>query len=398
MKNLSHNFRWANIYFWQPLFIFVFANFGLAMESKNYWRCEEIEQILAPCKKVPIPSTSFQDRWWKVNTMRKMVSPSLNQGLGDILREHDESVIVEIGCGIGYRFLSEQEKFIIRLQPNIMDFSGLVEENISNIYPLTIGQFCRLISAFPGKAVSRYIGINVFDSMPANEREQSLKAISKTQNVGDKIFIVMDANPDLATIIPEIMVEHSQMHILPYIPGGYLMSEQFYRISAILLPKELNKTSLSMNAEIFEKVLQEEKELRHRGKISARQEQLEWAKGEYGLTVVPLEEYFADKMVKLFTNMGYEAKFYYHTSFVVMNLLEIKTPSKVEQPILYRPISDSLEPVCQWSHKDKNFLARLKHKKLSLPADCDDKWIENLLQNNQRLVGAELLVIEATKK
>lgn len=378
--------------------VFLFSHLGLSMESGNYFSCYELEQILAACKKIPISLRTFQDRWYKINELRNLVSASLNHGLDDILQGHDHGAIVEIGCGIGYRFPVDKEKSIIRLQPNIMDFCGLVGGNVPNIYPLDVGQFCRIISAFPGKTVGRYIGINVFDCMPAVEREQNLKAISKTQNVGDKIFVVLDANPDLAIVIPEIISENPEMDVLPYIPLRYFSSEQFYRMSAILLPKNLNDKFIKMDAEIFENNLQNEKKLRHKDKISSTQQQLEWARSEKNLQVIIFEEYFAKKMIKLFADIGYEAKFYYHASFCLMNIHDIVATSEIEQPIVYKPISDTLLPVRQWSHKDKEFLSRLKHKNLALPTHCDDQFFAELLKSDQRLVGAELLVIEATKK
>jgi hypothetical protein len=267
-----------------------------------------------------------------------------------------------------------------------------------------------MVGLHPGKSVPLYLGINVFDAMMPMDRELNLSYIAKTQTKGGQILMVLDANPELGSIISEIISEYPDMIVLPYIPTGYKGSEQFYRMSAVLFPKSLSKNpafanfqifcldSACVDSQAFDLIGQEEKILRHKQLVSNMQLQLEKAKEAFGLKVIPLEEYFVEKTKKMLERLGYSAKSYYHTSFCEASLSTLAEPAELKQPIVYKPISDSLLPVRQWCHKDRDFLGRLQHKNLSLPSSCNDKFIKELFERNNRLIGAELLIIEATKQ
>lgn len=367
-----------------------FASYCYAMELNSSFSAAELEKILSPY--------FFNDEvilykpclWKNINNFRKLVQYSLDQGINDIVAKHViDGAIVEIGAGVAYTLSDSVNKNIIRLQPNAYDFYELTQAKITNIYPINIAQFAARLSNVK-KYIALYLAINVFDTMSPEEKLANLLTISQTQQSRGKIIIISDTNPWLTSIIPEINAEYSDMIVLPYLPS-YADNEQSYRSSAILVPKELiNKKTI--NADEFYELWMDEISLRSNGYISNIQQQLEWTQKEYNLKVIALEDYYTAKMTAILNHVGYKVRSYYHTSFALMNKKDIT------QPIIYKHVTESLATVRQWSHKDEKFMARLKDKNLCLPDNYDDKFFADLLNGDQRLTGAELLVIEAEKR
>lgn len=366
-----------------------FAGCCYAMELDSSFSAAELEKILSSYLTDDEVIAYKPCLWKNINNFRKMVQSSLDEGISDIMAKHYVGgAIVEIGAGAAYTLRDDINKNIIRLQPNKYDFHELMQAKIRNSYPIDIAQFA---AALPNtnKYIPLYLAINVFDTMSPEKRLDNLLTISQTQQSAGKIIIISDTNPWLNSIIPEINTEYSDMIVLPYLPS-HADDEQVYRASAILVPKELiNKKPI--NADEFYKLWMDEISLRSHGYISDMQQQLEWAQKEYDLKIIVLEDYYAAKITAMLKNTGYEVSSYYHTSFAIMN------KKGITQAIIYKHVTESLATVRQWSHKDKKFIVRLKDKNLSLPDNYDDKFFADLLNSDQRLTGAELLVIEAKK-
>lgn len=373
-----------------------FSSLSNGMEASDHFSFVDVKQLLVEHERNDIQLHTVQDRWHRINLYRNMVVESLNNGLGDIIGDNVEHAVVEIGSGVGYRIPERLDNNVIRLQPCEDEFFCLAQKETPNIYQMNIADFSEIIASHSEKSIAHYVAVNVFDTMSTKIRNDSLEAISRTQKSGDRVSIVLDANPELTETLAAIIAEHPDMLVHPYIPAGYRTNEQLYRMSVILFPKSLNEEGdFEMNSAIFDGALMVEKKLRQQHKISDTQGQLQWAKKQYNLKVIVLEEYFAEKMKNILEENGYAARSYYHTSFCEISPRNI---ADFKLPILYKPVCESLETLRYWLHDDKNFLSRLKHNGLSLPTTCNDDFVDALLKSDKRLIGAEMLVIEGVKK
>jgi hypothetical protein len=91
---------------------------------------------------------------------------------------------------------------------------------------------------------------------------------------------------------------------------------------------------------------------------------------------------------------GYMAEVYYHTSFTIGNLA--KGLSDIEQDLVYKSVSETAT-IRQWSLTDEILLKDLSKKGLHLPTHFDEEFLRSLREKGQKILGAEILVINAKK-
>lgn len=353
--------------------------------SQDYMNFDEITRVLLSKKFQGTSDAVEKDRWSSVNRFRSMVTPALNQCLFEILSQYapGEHPMVEIGSGTGYS-LSRLPN-IIRTQPHPTECQLLYQSG--TVYQTDIeGLHHALVET--GKKVSVFFALDVFDTMTSELRKKSFLQLSQLQNSGDRIVIMLDTNPLLDIIINKLQSLYPDHVIFPYFP----LSNAPAKFSVLLVPTD-NVDKKPTIDELLELIKHESLAKSH-GKVSEMQIQLHNLHDTLNLKVICLEDFFVEHVQQELAEAGYESYSYYHSAYVAGNLPPISMP--IKQDLLYRSVTD-WATVRQWALDDAGLRAILSEKKLALPTFSED-FLNALRSKNQKLLGAEILVVVATKK
>jgi len=320
-----------------------------------------------------------QDMWKGLNELRSYVSSSLNLGLRDIILKYAEtdSTILEIGSGIGYNISSEFFRALIKTQKSTKECQLLSELTKETIYQMSINDIYKSLKRNES-TIPLILALNVFDTLLSDVRKKSLLQISKIQNVGDRLLIMLDTNPYLDATFEKLKNVYPEYTAIPYFPG----SEKSNKVLALLVPLKLHSFNFSLGDLCV--LMQAEAREVIGGCISEMQKLLKKLLENHDLQVIDFEDFFIQQMRKELEETGYKTNIFYHTSF---------TTGKFDMPmtkdILYKSVT-ATPPFKQYFVEDKFFVNTLKKKGIQLPA-------KSLKSEGCKIFGAEILVIEATK-
>lgn len=362
----------------------------IAEERVFYFNIKEISDLLKKTlfidhQKGPLP----EDEWSPVNNFRKFVLPALNKGLSDLILQNtrEASSIVEIGSGIGYSLPESLSSRIVRVQPSIKECRLLRKSISAPIYQTDIeGLHESLVRS--QKKIALFFALHVFDCMSPQVRKQSLFQLSQLQSMGDRILIMLDTNPHFDTIIQHLKDLHPDHVPFPYFPLTNKSSKQ----SLILIPS--NQISVKPSISQLEEIIQQESNLCTRGRVSQTQQWTHQLKDRLNLKVIVLEDFFVEQAKADLEQIGYKVHVRYHASFSTGRTL--KGTCEIKQDLVYKSVTDTCT-VKQWAVTDPNLIESLAKKNLKLPTDFTASFLHDLKKKNQKIFGAEFLVIEATK-
>ena len=114
----------------------------------------------------------------------------------------------------------------------------------------------------------------------------------------------------------------------------------------------------------------------------------------YAFPVVVVEDFFVAQMKADLEEVGYKVSSYYHTSFTVAELPKDWSVPKYE--LIYKAVTDA-RPYRQWALDDRALSIALNEKAIALPLHFDKAFVDSIRASNERILGAEILVIEAIK-
>lgn len=356
--------------------------------ATNYFSLEEITELLEPvlfcCQREDFVK-SFIDKWKLINQQRKMVFSAHNKALSEILSPNvkGEYPVIEIGSGAGYTLPENFSSKIIRIQPDFWECQLLKQSISDSVYQLDIQRLhCFLFET--EKKIPLFFALNVFDTMPSDERKVNLQKIAELQGVGDQIIIMLDTNPFINTVLPEIKAQYPDHAVLPYLP----ITSRGEQLSVIIVPLEL--WSKSPTAKELLEITLKQYQLTASERKSQLQTQLQELKEKHSLKVISLESFFADQIKSELHQIGYQCDSYYHASFSTID------GHPDTQDIHYKSVTDTTI-IRLWSIEDKNFHNKLAEKGLKIPDYINKSFISDLKNKGQKIVGSEFLVIKAVK-
>jgi hypothetical protein len=356
----------------------------------RYFSVYEVSSLLRPAAFLTGPEDSVvHDRWSAVNHFRAFISPALNQGLAEILSPHvkDAYPILEIGSGIGYTLPENISSQTIRIQPALSECQIFRKMHPNPLYQMSVeGLYNSLIGN--GKKIPLFFALNVFDTMPADERKKSIWQISQLQSAGDRLLVMLDTNPCLDVAVRQLEIQYPGHAALPYFPKG----NACHKLSLILIPLEFIPIHPS-GIDLVD-LIQSQSIACMRGHTSQMQLEFERLHREHHLKVIALEDFFIGQIKDDLQQAGYSADIYYHASFTTGEVS--KELSAVKQDLIYKSVSDTAT-VRQWSLDDKNLLNGLNEKALKVPILFNEAFLEGLRKKGQKIFGAEILVIQAAK-
>lgn len=353
----------------------------------SHFKREELSDLLNPFFYIDKGEEKNSiDKWTNMNSFRSFVPLALTQGLSEIISPHikEGHPIVEIGSGIGYTLSENLASVTIRTQPDASECFLLGKSTSDPICQIDIeGLFNQLFKS--GKKIPLFFGLNVFDTMLTSERKKCFSQLSKLQIPGDRILILLDTNPYLNAIIPQLETLYPQHALFPFLP----LKNEPARFSLIPVPSKfiLHKPSLDE----FHLMMQKEAFSLSTGHPSELQMQLHELQKKHDLKVIDVETFFAEQIKKELEEAGYHTNVRYHASFATGNLT--KAGSQIKQDLLYKPVTD-FATVRQWSLDDKKFIHLLNKKGLTLPGHFNEDFLKTVRAQNHKIFGAEFLVIE----
>lgn len=363
---------------------------NLKTSDKNeglYFTGDEITELLTPQVFVVDKEEKVKDKWSQVNSFRSFVTPALSKGLCELISKYAKIgyPIIEIGSGIGY--LLEELSNVIRTQP-CQDECRLLSKSISTpVYNLDIQGMCSRLSE-SGKKVPLFFALDVFDTLSPELRKASFLQISQLQNSDDRILIMLDTNPCFDVTIKHLEALHPDHVILPYYP----LSNDPAKFSVIIVPKKHIEHKPSQS-QLLEIINQESMAIMH-GRVSQMQYGLHQIQRKFDLQVINLEDFFVEQVKNELMEAGYETDIHYHNSFTCGDLP--KGLSGIKQDLVYKPVTDTAT-VRQWCLTDEKLLDSLSKKGLSLPDHFNEEFLISLRKKQQKIFGAEILVINAKK-
>lgn len=361
--------------------------------SPQYFTLDEISSLLERRVFVsPADESIPQDIWKSINSFRSFVSSALNQGLSEIIasKARGDSPIVEIGSGVGYTLSEGLSSKTIRTQTSPSECQ-LLKRSLSQpapVYQLNIEELHHCLKE-SGKKIPLFFALNVFDTMSPDERKSNLSRISQLQNQGDRILILQDTNPYLESIVKALETRYPKHAALPYFP----LKNNCHKLSFIMVPVEFiggNPAAIDIA-----NMMEVESRLAMQGFMSQMRMGLNQLQSKLNLKVVALEDFFVEQLKSELAEIGYTPDVRYHASFTTGT--PPSSASAVNQDLIYKSITDTGATVRQWSLSDNNFVDRLNQKGLALPSHFDKAFLEDLKRKKQIILGAEILVIEATK-
>ncbi len=369
---------------------FIGKDFSIVRDKTPYFSKDEISRLLECAVFVDKQEESTpKDKWSRVNDFRSYVTPALNKGLSEILLQHirNEHPLIEIGSGIGYTLPDTLSSKTIRFQPRYAECQLLKKTIADPLYQLDIEGFYNCVSK-NGKKIPLFFALDVFDTMSPVERTTSFSQISNLQCTGDKILILLDTNPCFEVITEHLETLHPGHIVLPYFP----LSQNSSRISVIMVPSKFVPFKPSHNDLIG--LIETETMGIMKGYVSEMQFKLHQLQEKHDLKVIILEDFFVEQIKNDLKQTGYNANTYYHAAFTTGE--PPKGLSKINEDLVYKSVTDTAT-LRQWSLSDENLFNWLAGKKLALPSHFDEAFLCNLRSTGQKIFGAEILVIEATK-
>lgn len=362
----------------------------LPIQSKDhgpYLTLKEITQEFAS-KKFVSTMEDFKDKWSEVNLFRKRIAPALNRALSEIISKYSqEKPIVEIGSGIGYTVSKELSERMIKTQPCPKECQLLSRAVSDPIYQIDIEGIYASLSQ-TGKKVSLFFALDVFDILSLEKRKESFKYISELQNQGDRIVILLDTNPALDRVVEHLASLYPKDGIYPYFP----LTDEPERFALMIVPTKYIPHQPTLR-DILQ-MIRDSSNPQLNATISKSQHALHALQKKFKLQLIYLEDFFSEQVKKELQEAGYASDVYYHASFVRGD-----APAKVSgftKDLVYKPVADS-STLRQWALDDDKLLSHLAKKGLKLPTDFDKEYLLSLRESGQKIFGAEILVIAATK-
>lgn len=352
-----------------------------------YFTQDEIIELLTPHQFTSEKKEKVKDKWSQVNNFRSFVVPALNNGLCKLISKYSKTnyPMIEIGSGIGYSI--EELSNVIRTQPCQDECRLLTGSTSAPIYNLDIqGIYGSLIES--GKKVPLFFALDVFDTLSPELRRESFLQLSQLQNSGDSILMMLDTNPCFDVTIKQLESLNPNHVILPFYP----LSSDPAKFSVIVVPEKYVGYRPTQN-QLLEIINQESMAIMS-GKVSQMQYGLHQLQQKFDLQVIVLEDFFVEQVKNELIESGYEAEVHYHNSFTCGDLP--KELSGIKQDLVYRPVTDT-STVRQWCLTDEKLLSSLSRKGLSLPVHFNEEFLTNLRERQQKIFGAEILVINAKK-
>lgn len=352
-----------------------------------YFTGSELIELLTPHFFVFDKKEKVEDKWTQVNSFRSFVTPALSKGLCELVSKYakTDSPVIEIGSGIGYSL--DELPNVIRTQA-CPDECRLLTESISSpVYNLDIQGIYKCL-AESGKKVPLFFALDVFDTLSSDLRKTSFLQLSQLQNTGDRILIMLDTNPYFDVTIKHLETLNPDHAVFPYYP----LSNDPAKFSVILVPTKYMEHKPTQSQ--FLEIIEQELTTIMSGRISELQYGLHQLQVKFNLKVINLEDFFAEQVKNELIEAGYEAEIYYHNSFTCDDVP--KGLPGIKQDLLYKPVTDSAS-VRQWCITDEKLLDSLSKKGLSLPDHFNEEFLISLRENQQKIFGAEILVINAKK-
>jgi hypothetical protein len=389
---LNGNFAFTSVPYKIPNIFFRIAS--------PYFHKEELQGLLAD-KQYSGPKVSYAALSWAgVNEVRRHVAPALSDCISKIVDRlsEDDLPILEIGSGFGYSLSERVAEKTIRTQPN-KDECHLLSQSISDpIYRMNAQDlYSRLHEK--GKAIPLFFALDVFDTMSPQERQACFSQIAQLQSPGDRIAIMLDTNPEYTATIQQLEDLHPGTVALPLLPFSIAST----KLSFVLVPSEYVSRKPT-GIEIADMISGEAIAALKAGGLSKTQIWLHQLQQKMNLPIVQLEDFYVQQVKKELAQAGYTAKAYYEASFVPE-----KSPGDVvfvpgsppcdlgsQKDLNYKSVTDTFV-IKSWAIHDPNLSSWLASKGLQMPPQFDEEYIAKLRAQGKKLLGAEVLVIEAKK-
>jgi hypothetical protein len=350
---------------------------------------EKVSQFLQNSHEIPTKE-EFCASFAKIsyNMFRPTIAPALNQALLEVISPclKEGYPGIEIGSGPGYSLPPS----LILTQPDLNDCQMLRRQTDRPIYQANIEQLCALLSPAQ-EAIPLVVLLNILDTMNQEDRLKNLTLISKLQKPGHKILSILDTNPLLNQTIPYLAKTHPGYFVLPYLPTTNTFSMPQ---SWILVPQNL--WTPGPVSKPYHEIFGEATEALKKQRMSDIQTYLHRIKEQYNLEIISLEDTFTHLLKTEFNRLGYTCRIFYHASFVSVDRSSVKDQATIEA-LCYRAVSDSFT-LRTWALNDPNFAMNLKKRGISIPREfCDPLYTSQCKATDQIILGAEILVAEATQ-
>lgn len=363
-------------------------------ENSSYLGFEEIKNRLSGDEIVYIDEGVIIDRWEGINFHRAGVFSALQKGLSEIIESYapGDCPIVEIGSGSGYTFSNDILSRLIRSQIDNDEAILLTRATTDPVYKTDIEGIYECLKT-SGKKIPLFFGLNVFDSMCQEERECSIAQLSKLQNSGDHILILLDANPNLTIIIPELELCYPKHVFLPFLPLELVPAKTSviaipYAYAPVQSPEEFKENELT-------KLFLKEVAALNKSRPTHFQRKLHELHAEHDFDIIPLEDFYLDKIQGTLQKGGYSVESYYHNAFVTESRL---SGFYGNLELGYRGVADVIT-TRGWSRDDifTTFATSLKEKQLCLPSEITPDYMRVVTHRGEMVLGTEILVVAAKK-
>lgn len=352
-------------------------------EKGLYFTKDELLKLLERQKFIRTDEFKPEDDWWAINGYRSSVSTPLNKGLSEVISKHvkDGHPIIEFGSGIGYTLSDSLSSKTIRTQPRQAECQSLSKSISEPIYQTDIeGIYKCLLES--GKKIPLFFALNVFDTLSSSLRKTSFSQISQLQNSGDRILIMLDANPYLDAIIGHLESLYPKHVIFPFFP----LTKDPCKFSVIIVPIEYAQHKPTQSQ--FDEMISQGAMTIINGRVSQTQCRLHQLQKKFGLKVIVLEDFFAKQVKDELVQVGYQADVYYHASFTTED--PPKGLPKIKQDLIYKPVTDTAT-VRQWCLTDETFLNSLSKKGLALPNHFNGEFLFSLRERGKKYLEQKFL-------
>ncbi|MBM3201009.1 MAG: hypothetical protein FJZ56_01205 [Chlamydiae bacterium] len=365
-------------------------------EPSSHFSHEELKTLLASHlfdqTKAPL---SDKNRWQPLDVARNPTRKVLNSNITKIFSHYmkEEGSFVEIGSGAGYTIRKDLSDRLIRIQPSSTDALFLKTPS----YHLTIEEFddvlCRL-----HKKVSCFFALNVFDTMDREERQANLSIVSSRQAQGDHLVIILDGNPHIGATLEDIQATSPDHTILPLPPTSKeIIDLSFLRVPCEN-PKKISETLFLRGLTATSDAVWNDQELPSFGKDILRLKQ----------TINPISflDFHLTMLKQDLEITGYKVHIYFSIHFEIQEIdkthFRYKDEERIilreEKPLLLRLTTPFSSMTIGYDLDDPYLAQHLKKTGLSMPEEFDEDFIDNLKKNHQKILGAEVCVVEGTKR
>ena len=357
---------------------------------------DDLSALFSRCKYTGPVAPAGKSSWEGVNEARGYICGALNACISKIVEQYSQgdSPIVEIGSGIGYT-LSPQTSFrIFQTQPDPYECSLLARENAQKeVYQMSVADLYKQLLP-EGKRVPLFFALDVFDTMPPKQRAAAFSLISRLQSHGDRLIVMLDTNPEFTASLQEIESHYPDHTALPF-----FLSSRCAKIRCVLVPNHLLAASPLFSgkpsAAELAHVCDEDPRAQIQQKSCPRQEELRRLQKEHDLPVVILEDFYKERAMEELAKVGYACKDYYTASFILD-----KPVWPFQDPaaglLVHKSVTDNFI-VKSWRPNNPEFSQWLSSKGIQPPQFCDEE-LSHIRAKGLKILGAEILVVEATKQ